>query len=686
MFSLESVLSLFSLLIIASLAFFASKRFKVPYTVLLVIIGLVIAVIAHNPYFEPVLGYLTSFKLTPDLLFFLFLPILLFESAFNMSVRKLVENVRSISLLAVVGMLLSTAVITAGMYFILPLIGLDVPLIVILLFASIISSTDPVAVLALFKEYKAPKRLSMIFEGESLFNDATAVALFMVVLAVAQQGFSGTETIIDGTLTFISMLGIGSILGIFFGVVFGKLLNFAKSNEFVAITLLLTSAHVVFVLSEMINHYGFFGVDIHVSPIIATTFAALFLGNYSKHVLSPESDEYLEKSIAHLAFVVNSLVFILIGILFATTDVPYVELILAIAVAIVVVATARAISIYATIPFLNMVKVEEHIPMSWQHLLSWGSLRGALAIITILLIPDDIVIQGWTMEYPVKDFLIALTAGCILFTLLIKANMMKAVMNALHVYDHDEFEEIRELFREKFDILNEKARFSDHYNKGYLLGAESGASQIGQRIDAELDEVNEKISKLDIIKVEQALYLAAISIEEKYIKELYVNGEVSHPVYTRIMGKLTLQKERIACAEGHLIDASKTTDGKDIFNLLMESTKYVVKGKTRGLTVDEKLEYYRAQTVISRKVVKNLQEINIKNGEELFPKIALDNIVAIYKTYRDQSKQKLESIIFENKDESEKRITELDELTLISSKKKGDRFLEDRGFLVHQNH
>lgn len=342
MLTITSVLALFTLLAISSGAFFLAKRVKLPYTILLVLIGLLIVPIAQQPQLAPALGFLDDMVLTPQLLFFIFLPILIFESAFNMNIRKMVENSWSIGALSIVGLLISSVLIATALYFIFPLIGLEVPFVVTLLFGAIISSTDPVAVLALFKTYGAPKRLSLIFEGESLFNDGTAVALFMVVLAVASAGAFDASTLVEGVGMFLSMLIGGIILGLLMSALFYRAIRAARSNEFVVVTLLIISAHLVFVTSEALNEFGLFGLQLHISSIIATTVAALFLGNYARHTLSPRTDEYLSKSIEHLAFIANSLVFILAGILFASLDVNFGELWLPILVTMVVVAVARA--------------------------------------------------------------------------------------------------------------------------------------------------------------------------------------------------------------------------------------------------------------------------------------------------------------------------------------------------------
>lgn len=290
MLTLTSVLAMFSLLAIASAVFFIAKRVNIPYTVLLVLTGLVLVPVVSLPALEPTFGFFDDLVLSPELLFYIFLPVLIFESAFNMKIRQMVESAWSITLLSIIGLLISAFLIAGALYFILPLVGIQIPFIVALLFGSIISATDPVAVLALFKDYGAPKRLSLIFEGESLFNDGTAVALFLVVLAIAQNGFSGSETVVEGVAMFGGMVVIGALIGLAMASLFSIALRYTKSNEFVSVTLLIISAHLVFITTEAINQNGIFGLHIHVSSIIATTVAALFLGNYTRHTLLPRTD------------------------------------------------------------------------------------------------------------------------------------------------------------------------------------------------------------------------------------------------------------------------------------------------------------------------------------------------------------------------------------------------------------
>ena len=208
------------------------------------------------PVLGSVFGFLDDLQLTPELLFYIFLPVLIFESGYSMSIRKMLDSAWTISLLAVVGLLVSAFGSAALLYLVLQAVGVPVPFTVLLLFGAIISATDPVAVLALFKDFGAPRRLSIIFEGESLFNDGTAVALFLVVLGVAGSGFHGVSTILAGVTSFVVMVLAGVLLGLGGASLLGVILRRTRANEFVSATLLMISAHLVFITGELVNEQG----------------------------------------------------------------------------------------------------------------------------------------------------------------------------------------------------------------------------------------------------------------------------------------------------------------------------------------------------------------------------------------------------------------------------------------------
>lgn len=685
MLTITSVLALFTLLTLSTGIYFVAKRTKIPYTVLLVAVGIILALLVKIPALDHLFGFIDDFQLTPELLFYIFLPILIFESAYNMNIRKMVESAWSITLLSIVSLVISAFVIAGLIFFILPLVGFEIPFIVALLFASIISATDPVAVLSLFKEFGAPKRLTLIFEGESLFNDGTAVALFFVVLAIATDGFHGVTTVFSGMLMFTIMVVGGILFGLLMAMIFSRVLRFTRSSEFVSILLLIVSAHITFILCELVNHheYTLLDIELKLSSIIATTITALFLGNYSRHILSPQSDSYIEKFVGHIAFIVNSLVFVLIGILFAGTDISVQELWLPILITVLIVAFARALSVYSVIIPFNALKLEQHISTSWQHLLSWGSLRGALAIIVVLLIPENFTVTGWTAAFSPKEFILAVTIGCILATLFIKAVTIGPMMRRLGVNNPSPLEEAQKTDLGIYFLLTEEARFEEQKGRGFIQ--DEYYTEIKGKVQRLIENAKNTREALrtsygDVL-FEQSLHTIAIDIEEKYLKELYINGEVCEKVYRKIKGKLTLQKEKIELAQHESINESVHTDRKDVFDNMVSVIQSVFDRKSRVFTFENSFEYYRAQTIIARKVVKTLLRMQEQYGAPVFLNSVFNKVLASYELHRDKANAKMEAIMTENKSRINAHIMYLSHKSLNASGNKAIAYLEGKGVL-----
>lgn len=682
MLTITAVLSLFTLLLLATAVFFVAKRIKLPYTVLLVLTGLLIVPLTQLPFLRDIFGFLDDMKLTPELLFYIFLPVLIFESGFNMSIRKMLDSAWSISIMAVVGLLISTFLIAGILYFVLPFVGFEIPFIVALLFGAIISATDPVAVLALFKEFGAPRRLTMLFEGESLFNDGTAVAMFMVILAIATDGFHGASTVIEGFLMFAGMVILGIAFGLIMATLFSGALRLTKSNEFVAVTILIISAHMVFILAELINTHGIFGFHIHISSIIATTVAALFLGNYSRHILSPKTDDYLSKFIEHISFLANSLVFILAGVLFASSNVDFSHLWLPILVTVLVVAVVRAISVYAVILPLNAMKLEAPIPPSWQLLLSWGSLRGALAVIIILLIPEDLTITGWAYAYSPRDFLLALTTGCILATLFIKAPLIGWIMNKLKIDQPEPLDEAHEADLGLYYLLTEKSRLETHKTKGFV--EEDQYQKVRERLNRKISEAEHERSSLvevhGIRLFEQSLHLTAIHIERTVLKQLYINGEVSERVYRQINSKLNLQTEHIEAARHEDINPSQHRDKKDVFDALAAATtQRLFERRSNVNEIEEKLQYYRAQMIMARKAVKTIAGMQNEYTQPVFIEAAYDKVLARYELFKRNSAEKMDTVLSRHSKELAPYLAKLAQRSIRASGGRALDFLRTKG-------
>ncbi|NNL99557.1 MAG: hypothetical protein HKO62_02320, partial [Gammaproteobacteria bacterium] len=182
----DTILLMMALLAIAMVALALARNLPIPYTVFLVLIGMLLH---YGAVRVDALAPLADVGLTPDLVFFVFLPALIFESALNLDARQLLKDIAPILALSVPALLISIAIIGVGISM---LLGTPLPLA--LTFGALIAATDPVAVIALFKELGAPNRLTVLVEGESLFNDATAIVVFHILLGIALAGeFSAGE-------------------------------------------------------------------------------------------------------------------------------------------------------------------------------------------------------------------------------------------------------------------------------------------------------------------------------------------------------------------------------------------------------------------------------------------------------------------------------------------------------------
>jgi monovalent cation:H+ antiporter, CPA1 family len=638
--SLIPTLAVFLLFAASSGAYFLARRTGVPHTVLLVAFGVFLIALGT---FEP-FHFLRDFTLTPEILFYIFLPTLIFESAYNINIRALSRNSIPIALLSIVSLLISSAAIAVGLYYLLPLVGFAIPFSVAFLFGSLISATDPVAVLSLFKEYGAPRRLALLFEGESLFNDGTGFALFLIALEFAHKGGFSAATALEGTLSFFVMIIGGALFGLIIGGIFSKMIGWARSSESVSITLTLVLAHVTFLLSEFISHHAHIGeFKIHLSAIIATTIAAMVLGNYGRTKLPLGAEEFVEKFWGQVAFLANSIIFILIGMLAVSLPIDSPELFIPIAIAVFVVASARALSIYPVVAGWNaLTDAAERIPRTWQHLLAWGSLRGALAITMALLIPTDLMVAGWTHDMSIQSALLAFTTGCIFVTLFFKATTIGPMMQLMRInhfskIETAEYDEARSLAYSH--VLARLSRFAE---KGYITPHTH--ETLRHHYTARLAESNEACAEVgrDMALSEAALRVWVLGIEKQALKDLYEYAEISEDVYKRAAKKLAVRTED--AERGYSTSQLHLKIADDIFEISARYIRRMLGTLKPADDPEESYMYYRALVIISHKVEKELARIKLKQGDGMFTQQVIEKVEHVYSTFKDDAGKKMRAI------------------------------------------
>jgi CPA1 family monovalent cation:H+ antiporter len=387
--------SLVELLLVVLVVAVIVKRVRVPYTVALVLAGLVLGLLPH----------LSGVVLTPELILLVFLPILLFEGSYNLEAHRLRRNLAPVVLLAVPGVLLGAGATAALVHW-----ALGLQWQVALLFGALVSATDPIAVLALFRELGAPRRLATIVEGESLFNDGTAFVLFTILLAaITEGGFSLADGLEAFAREVAGALVLGSAIG--FG---GSLLLRVVDDYLLEITATFVAAYAAFLLAERF----------HFSQVIAVVMAGLFFGNYGSATAMSERTNYAVSVTWEFAgFLANSLIFLLIGLAIepgTLNDTWWVVLI-----AFGASLAGRALSVYTLSPLL---RGDMSLPLPFRHVLLWGGLRGALSLALVLSLPLTLADGS---PFPNRSLLQAMTFGVVGASLLLQGLTMGPFLRRL---------------------------------------------------------------------------------------------------------------------------------------------------------------------------------------------------------------------------------------------------------------
>ncbi len=346
------------LLFVSALVAMLTRRLHLPYTVGLVLAGM-------GLYFSHVQ---LKWHLTRDLIFFVFLPPLVFEAALFIHWREFRKELPVVTLLATVGVVLAAAVTALGMRYAL---GWNWGGAII--FGVLIAATDPVSVIATFKESKVPGRLKMLIESESLLNDGTAAVAFVAVLGVLAGGHETVLSIAgELLLTIVGGVSIGAVIAYCFMLLAGRTPDYLVEITFTTLT-----AYGSFFVAEYF----------HLSGVLAALAAGLVVGNYrSSGSISAAGRHALGPFWEYLAFVANSLIFLLIGAQEAQQH--YSGLWLPVLAAIVLVTLGRAVAIYPLCALFARSRLK--VDLRHQHVLFWGGLRGALALALALSLPEDL--------------------------------------------------------------------------------------------------------------------------------------------------------------------------------------------------------------------------------------------------------------------------------------------------------
>ena len=409
-----------TLLVVVAVSQPVAVRLKLAPVVLLAVIGVAIGavsiVLVHTPLsarFGDLAGLFANLPVGAETFIYVFLPLLVFEGAITADVRRILEDAAPILMLAVVATVVCTAVVGFALW---PIAGL--PLVVCLLLGSVVATTDPAAVIAVFRDVGAAARLTRLVEGEALLNDAAAIVMFTVLLGVIVSG-QQPNFLVGEEQFLVSFFG-GAALGLLAGRALLQLIPWTRDDRLAEATLTVALPYLVFIAAENL---------VHVSGVVAVLCAGLTVSAFGRSRITPYNWSFITDLWAQIAFWAHSLVFMLASILVPKLllDMQFHDVML-IAALIVAAFAARVLVLFLLLPLLSLAKLTQPISTAYKLAIAWGGLRGALTLVLALAVTENPALKP-----EVQRFVAVLATGLVLFTLLVNGTTLRAVIHLLRL-------------------------------------------------------------------------------------------------------------------------------------------------------------------------------------------------------------------------------------------------------------
>ena len=412
------------LLITISLLQPLARRLGLAPSVLLATVGTMIGILAiylrytaETDAFNAIADVFINPPLDSEMILYIFLPVLLFQTALTLEIRRIVEDIAPILLMAVVAVFVATAFIGFALYPLATLFSLtDISLIACLLLGAIVATTDPVAVVAIFRDIGAPARLGRIVEGESLLNDAAAIVIFVILLQMLTG--HNTMTINEAALAFgRSFLG-GIIVGAVLGRLAVSLLPMMRDIPLAQVTLSLALPYGTYVLSDQFAD---------VSAVVAVVCAGTMFNFYGPARIPPAHWHFLHAVWEQISFWAASLIFLLSAILIPRFVEGFTPVdILLLLVVILAALAARGVVIFGLLPFLSVFRMGQSVNDKFKTVILWGGMRGAVTLTLALSVSEHAALSA-----EVSGFVTKLATGFVLFTLLVYGTSLKPLIRLL---------------------------------------------------------------------------------------------------------------------------------------------------------------------------------------------------------------------------------------------------------------
>ncbi len=490
----EAVIGLF---LVAVLVGILARKLRMPYTLGLVLIGLGLALLIQ-----------VEVPITEELILALLVPPLVFEAAFHLRAEDLLHDALPIALLAVPGVVLTMLIVGGVVHY-----GTGLDLGPAMLFGALVAATDPIAVVALFRVLGAPKRLQVLLEGESLFNDGTAIVVFHLVLGILATGtFSLAASITD----FVRVAGGGFLVGLALGGMASAII--ARVDD-----------HLVETALTVVLAYGAYlvGEQLHVSGVLAVVAAGIVNGNIGPRGMKPTTRIVVANFWEFAAFVANSFVFLLIGL---QVDIPAIaQHFPEIFWAILAVLVARGVDVY------GLTWVGPTIPWAWRHVLFWGGLRGAISLALALGIPSFLG--------PVRDQLRIMAFGVVLFTLLAQGSTIGMLLRFLGLGQRDPIEEEYQAHRARAVVTRAALEHLEQQYRQGLISQDTYQALLHllqsrlHELQHVLRELQRRYPRLRMEELQDAR-AEVLRIQRIMLQDLFQAGLIGEEVYEALLGEI----------------------------------------------------------------------------------------------------------------------------------------------------
>lgn len=516
-----TVEELIGLLVIVAMVAVVVRFVRLPYTVALVLTGLVLALLPDTP----------RFQLTPGIILTVFLPVLLFYGAYNLNASELRATILPVTLLAIPGVVVTAGIVGLALHLTTRLSWEEA-----LLFGTIVSATDPVAVLAIFGDISAPRRLSTLITSESLFNDGTALVFFATMLTiVTSHTVDPGRTVEHFLLDIVGSLALGVAIGLV-----GSYVIRSIDEALLETTITLIIAYGGYLVA---NRLG-------ISGPLETVAAGLVLGARGLDVMSPTTRLQAGATWEFLDFLANSLLFLLMGLALRsvsqiTASRLGIDLWWPMLVAIVAVTISRVVVVGAVHGFLARSPLR--LPRGWATVITWSGLRGAVSFAAALSLPATV---------PNRDLLLTLTFGIVLFTLLAQGMTIRPLLERLGIGAEDLSRHDAELLIGRLRMLEAGTREIDG-----LVRADAIDSHFAEPLLAQFSEQRRELrAQLDAtyhgsdeVEGEQAYEVRRrlLRVQRDAARTALVHGQISQSVFRELVAETDRELARLEADSHH---------------------------------------------------------------------------------------------------------------------------------------